>query len=298
MFTRRSTLPPRVFTGNRKTVMEREEQQRKRAPGGFLRQGQLLDLLLSLMVALTLAGSTNAVPAETISQSSPIQPISMGTTLVAIKYRGGVVVGADSRTSVSGYVSHRFAHKIAPLTDHTVLLRSGSAADTQQIAESARMTFLHRRYRCGIVPTVSQVAHWIRSTVYEESTEGVVSLLVAGFDPESLKSRIFSVSPSGALIEEKTFAVSGSGSTYVLGYLDHHVSGDLSENEAIELCQKAIELAIDRDGSSGGRFNIIVINGLGRRIVETPLESIVSETPVRVAGFASTSSPLKKKKNL
>jgi 20S proteasome subunit beta 1 len=248
--------------------MEREEQQRKRAPGGFLRQGQLLNLLLSLMVALTLAGSTNAVPAETISQSSPIQPISMGTTLVAIKYRGGVVVGADSRTSVSGYVSHRFAHKIAPLTDHTVLLRSGSAADTQQIAESARMTFLHRRYRCGIVPTVSQVAHWIRSTVYEESTEGV------------------------------TFAVSGSGSTYVLGYLDHHVSGDLSENEAIELCQKAIELAIDRDGSSGGRFNIIVINGLGRRIVETPLESIVSETPVRVAGFASTSSPLKKKKNL
>ena len=35
--------------------------------------------------------------------------ISMGTTILAVRYKGGVVVGADTRTSVSGYVSNRYA---------------------------------------------------------------------------------------------------------------------------------------------------------------------------------------------
>ena len=35
--------------------------------------------------------------------------VSMGTTILAIRYKDGVVVGADTRTSVSGYVSNRYA---------------------------------------------------------------------------------------------------------------------------------------------------------------------------------------------
>ena len=35
--------------------------------------------------------------------------VSMGTTILAVRYKGGVVVGADTRTSVSGYVSNRYA---------------------------------------------------------------------------------------------------------------------------------------------------------------------------------------------
>ena len=35
--------------------------------------------------------------------------VSMGTTILAVRYKDGVVVGADTRTSVSGYVSNRYA---------------------------------------------------------------------------------------------------------------------------------------------------------------------------------------------
>ena len=58
-----------------------------------------------------------------------------GTTIVACKYDGGVVIGADGRVSVGNYISNRASNKITPLTDNVFLLRSGSAPDTQAVAD-------------------------------------------------------------------------------------------------------------------------------------------------------------------
>lgn len=58
-----------------------------------------------------------------------------GTTIVAVSYDGGVVLGADSRVSTGNYVSNRASDKITSLADNVYLLRSGSAADTQAIAD-------------------------------------------------------------------------------------------------------------------------------------------------------------------
>ncbi len=58
-----------------------------------------------------------------------------GTTIVAVQYDGGVVLGADSRVSTGRYVSNRASDKLTPLHDHVWLLRSGSAADTQLVAD-------------------------------------------------------------------------------------------------------------------------------------------------------------------
>lgn len=58
-----------------------------------------------------------------------------GTTIVACTYPGGVVLAADGRVSIGRYVSNRASNKICPLTDSTYYLRSGSAPDTQAVAE-------------------------------------------------------------------------------------------------------------------------------------------------------------------
>ena len=58
-----------------------------------------------------------------------------GTTIVAVSFDGGVVLGADSRVSTGNYVSNRASDKITALSDNTYMLRSGSAADTQAIAD-------------------------------------------------------------------------------------------------------------------------------------------------------------------
>ena len=57
------------------------------------------------------------------------------TTLVAVEYDGGVVVGADTRTSMGAYVSNRVTDKLTRITDSIYCCRSGSAADTQAVAD-------------------------------------------------------------------------------------------------------------------------------------------------------------------
>jgi 20S proteasome subunit beta 1 len=242
---------------------------------------RLQKMRLLLVCSLFVASAGSSAPA----------PIDMGTTLVAIRYQGGVVVAADSRTSVSGYVSNRYAYKITPVNENCVLCRSGSAADTQHLAWITRLELLDRSYRYGMKPTISQVAHCVRSFVYGSS--GSVSLLVAGYDQNEKEGCIWSVSPSGALLKEDAYAVSGSGSSYIIGYLDHNLlqpgGKQLSEDDAVDFCKQAIELAMNRDGSSGGLVRILVLNAKGSRTI-TVFPSTASNSakkdPEKLLGFA------------
>lgn len=57
------------------------------------------------------------------------------TTIMAVQFDGGVVLGADSRTSTGSYVANRVSDKIVPIHDYVWSCRSGSAADTQAVAD-------------------------------------------------------------------------------------------------------------------------------------------------------------------
>lgn len=57
---------------------------------------------------------------------------------MAAEYDGGVIFGADSRTSTGTYVANRVANKITQVTDKIFCCRSGSAADTEAIADMVK----------------------------------------------------------------------------------------------------------------------------------------------------------------
>jgi 20S proteasome subunit beta 1 len=61
--------------------------------------------------------------------------VSTGTTILAIPFHDGVVVGADSRTSTGTYVANRVSDKLVQLSDYIYCCRSGSAADTQALTD-------------------------------------------------------------------------------------------------------------------------------------------------------------------
>ena len=48
------------------------------------------------------------------------------------------MIGADSRTSTGIYVANRVSDKLTHVHDHIYCCRSGSAADTQAVADYAR----------------------------------------------------------------------------------------------------------------------------------------------------------------
>jgi 20S proteasome alpha/beta subunit len=130
----------------------------------------------------------------------------------------------------------------------------------------------------GIMP-VSSVAAWLGGVLRGSGGGGLrASLVVAGYDPSSsTQARIYSVAPTGAAWEEERYAAAGSGSALVTGFLDRRLRGasggadgaaaptELGEAEAVRLCREAVELAVRRDGSSGGRARVCVCDARGVR---------------------------------
>ena len=60
---------------------------------------------------------------------------------MAVEFDGGVVIGADSRTSMGTFVHNRVTDKLTEVTDNIYCCRSGSAADTQVGITSCRIGF-------------------------------------------------------------------------------------------------------------------------------------------------------------
>lgn len=90
----------------------------------------------------------------------------MGTTIMAVCYDGGVVMGADSRTSTGSYVANRVSDKLTPVHDRIYVCRSGSAADTQAVADIVRYYLDIHAVELGRLPTVKTAAHLFREIVY------------------------------------------------------------------------------------------------------------------------------------
>ena len=54
---------------------------------------------------------------------------------MAINFRDGVILGADSRTTTGAYIANRVTDKLTQVHDTIWCCRSGSAADTQAVAD-------------------------------------------------------------------------------------------------------------------------------------------------------------------
>jgi len=49
--------------------------------------------------------------------------VSTGTTLVAVEFADGVVLGADTRTSMGTLVANRVTDKLTPISSHIMACR-------------------------------------------------------------------------------------------------------------------------------------------------------------------------------
>ena len=109
--------------------------------------------------------------------------VSSGTTIIAIPFPGGVVLGADSRVSTGTYVANRVSDKIAQLHDHIWCCRSGSAADTQALTDYVKHYLSQLAVETGRMPTVKVAAHLMRRLCYENKDNLMAGVIVGGWDP-------------------------------------------------------------------------------------------------------------------
>ena len=92
--------------------------------------------------------------------------VSTGTTIMAVSYAGGVVMGADSRVSTGTYIANRVSDKVSALHDKIFMCRSGSAADTQAVSDYVRHYLASHAIEVGAPPLVKTAASLAKRICY------------------------------------------------------------------------------------------------------------------------------------
>ena len=64
--------------------------------------------------------------------------------------------------------------------------------------------------------------------------------------------------PIGGALIRQSCSIGGSGSTYLYGFVDAHYDKKMNKEDCVDLAKKAVTLAINRDGSSGGCVRYIM----------------------------------------
>ncbi|CAB1316015.1 unnamed protein product [Coregonus sp. 'balchen'] len=167
------------------------------------------------------------------------EEVSTGTTIMAVEFNGGVVIGADSRTTTGAYIANRVTDKLTPIHDHIFCCRSGSAADTQAVADAVTYQLGFHSIELDEPPLVETAANLFKQMCYRYREELMAGIIVAGWDKRK-GGQVYTV-PMGGMIVRQPVSVGGS----------------------------ALALAMERDGSSGGvaRLAAITEEGLERRVV-------------------------------
>uniref|UniRef100_A0A7S2MG03 Proteasome subunit beta n=1 Tax=Haptolina brevifila TaxID=156173 RepID=A0A7S2MG03_9EUKA len=187
--------------------------------------------------------------------------VDLGTSIMAVRYDGGVVIGADSRTSTGVYISNRVSDKVTAVDERIYVCRSGSAADTQAISDYVTYFLDQHKMELGNAPKVSTAANLFRELCYHNKNNLMAGIIVAGWDP--IKGGQVYECPLGGAQVEQDFAIGGSGSTYIYGFCDAYYKPGMNSVQCEEFVRKALSHAMARDGSSGGVIRTVKIDESG-----------------------------------
>ncbi|XP_067268060.1 proteasome subunit beta type-9 [Chanodichthys erythropterus] len=197
---------------------------------------------------------------QNVSEHDSSSGLKMGTTIIAVEFDGGVVVGSDSRVSAGASVVNRVMNKLSPLHDKIYCALSGSAADAQTIAEIVNYQLDVHSIEVDEDPLVCSAATLVKNISYKYKEELSAHLIVAGWDKRA-GGQVYAT--LNGLLSRQPFAVGGSGSFYIYGFVDAEYRAGMTRQESQEFVINSLSLAMNRDGSSGGVAYLVTIDSEG-----------------------------------
>jgi len=185
-----------------------------------------------------------------------------GTSIMAVEFKGGVVIGADSRTSTGEYVANRVSDKLTRIHERIYMARSGSAADTQAIGDIVAYYIDNQAIEASVeFPEVRIAAACFQDLIYTNKDRLLASIICAGWDKRDGGS-VYTVTLGGSAVRQP-FAIGGSGSSYIYGLCDAEFKRGMTKDQCKAFVTRGLSHAMARDGSSGGVIRLVCIDETG-----------------------------------
>jgi proteasome beta subunit len=184
-----------------------------------------------------------------------------GTTIVALKYPGGVVIAGDRRSTQGNMIAGRDVKKVYITDDYTATGIAGTAAIAVEFARLYAVELEHYEKVEGVPLTfagkVNRLAIMVRSNL-AAAMQGLVALpLLAGLDlddPDPQQAgRIVSFDAAGGWnLEEEGYQAVGSGSIFAKSAIKKLYSQVVDADTALKVAIESLYDAADDDSATGG----------------------------------------------
>ncbi|BBY53406.1 proteasome subunit beta [Mycolicibacillus koreensis] len=184
-----------------------------------------------------------------------------GTTIVALKYPGGVVIAGDRRSTQGNMIAGRDVQKVYITDEYTATGIAGTAAVAVEFARLYAVELEHYEKLEGVPLTfagkVNRLAIMVRSNL-GAAMQGLIALpLLAGYDIDAADSagagRIVSFDAAGGWnLEEEGYQSVGSGSLFAKSSMKKLYHRVHDADSALRVAVEALYDAADDDSATGG----------------------------------------------
>ena len=224
-------------------------------------EGDFLDLLKAGGFKLPGGDLSGRTPA---TGATPAFQPTEGTTILALRYRDGVLIAGDRRATAGHSVIYDRADKVIDIDQYSVLAISGSPAIAYEIARVLEHSFLYHRRRqlqeMSLEAKLRRLSLLIRDNLpMAIQGIGAVIPIFATFDNAENRGKIFFYDALGAQFESADFSTTGSGSPAIRGVMFYinqwgeQRFAELDREAGIGLVLRLLHTASEYD-SATGRF--------------------------------------------
>jgi len=184
-----------------------------------------------------------------------------GTTIVALRYPGGVLIAGDRRSTQGNMIAGRDVQKVYITDDYTATGIAGTAALAVEFARLYAVELEHYEKLEGVPMTfagkVNRLAIMVRGNL-GAALQGFIALpLLVGYDlsdsDANAAGRIVSFDAAGGWhIEEEGYQAVGSGSLFAKASMKKLYSTVADADSALKVAVEALYDAADDDSATGG----------------------------------------------
>lgn len=225
---------------------------------------------------------------ETVANESQRQNITRGTTVLALKYRDGVLVAGDRRATAGNTVMYDRTDKVLEIDRYCVMAIAGVPATAFEMARILEHSFKY--YRRSQLQDLSfegklrALSNLLKQNVPAAlDGTGAVAPVFAGYDPQQQCGKIFFYDILGAEFEGVEHGVSGSGSPTIRGIV-HYLNrwggqplSTFSEEQTIPVILRLLASAAEFDSATGGVNYESNLYPIVKRITANGVETIAVE---------------------
>lgn len=179
-----------------------------------------------------------------------------GTTIVGVVYKGGVVLGADTRATEGSVIADKNCAKIHYIAPNIWCCGAGTAADTEAVTELVAGKLELLRMATGCQSRVVTAMTMLKRHLFQYQGHVSAALVLGGMDVTG--AHLYTVYPHGST-DKLPFVTMGSGSLAAMSVFESSYADEMEEDVARDLVRDAIRAGVYNDLGSGGNVDVMII---------------------------------------